>query len=438
MPQPDPRPDPNADEAPPKLPDRHERVRIEAIWPEIDGGLYPVKRIMGDEMVVEADLLADGHDEVAGIVGYRHESEERWTEVPLLPTHNDRFRASFVLDRLGRYYYRAEAWIDAFASWRHGLAKKADAGVDVHVDLLIGRELVLAAAERAEDPTALTKAASWIGSEDRSTLERVNAALDPELEALMRRHPDRRAATLYPRELAITVDRERARFSTWYEFFPRSFGRNGAHGTFADAASMLPYIAKMGFDVVYLPPIHPIGKTKRKGRNNALSTTPRDPGSPWAVGGSEGGHTAIHPELGTFEDFARFCGVAREHDLEVAIDVAFQASPDHPWVKEHPEWFRTRPDGSIQYAENPPKKYEDIYPLDFDSENWRALWNELLGVFLFWIERDIRIFRVDNPHTKSLAFWQWCIETIKRSHPDVIFLSEAFTRPKLMYALAKV
>jgi starch synthase (maltosyl-transferring) len=308
----------------------------------------------------------------------------------------------------------------------------------VSVDLLIGAQLVASAASNARgaDREALDELAMILGAEDRALGERVAAALDPELEVLMARHPDRRDATRY-QELAVIVDRERARFSAWYELFPRSWGRGRAHGTFRDAERMLPYIARMGFDVVYLPPIHPIGRTNRKGRNNALRTQTGDPGSPWAVGAAEGGHTAIHPELGSEEDFAHFCRSAHMYGLETALDIAFQASPDHPWVKEHPQWFRTRPDGSIQHAENPPKKYEDIYPIDFDSADWKALWHALLEVFQFWIDRGVRIFRVDNPHTKSLQFWQWCIDAIQRRHPDAIFLAEAFTRPKLMYALAK-
>jgi starch synthase (maltosyl-transferring) len=330
--------------------------------------------------------------------------------------------------------------VDEFATWRRGLERKAAAGQDVAVDLLTGAALVRAAGGRARgaDTRPLAEAAAVLAGE-RPVAERIERALDPELARLVARHPDRSGATTEERERTLVVDRPRARFSTWYELFPRSTAAEaGRHGTFADVEALLPELAEMGFDVLYLPPIHPIGATHRKGPNNRPRAEPGDPGSPWAIGAADGGHKAIHAELGTLADFRRLVQRAAGHGLEVALDIAFQASPDHPYVKEHPSWFRWRPDGTIQYAENPPKKYEDIYPFDFAGEDWRALWDELRDVFLFWIGQGVRIFRVDNPHTKPLAFWEWLIAEVKRAHPDVIFLSEAFTRPKVMYRLAKL
>jgi starch synthase (maltosyl-transferring) len=418
------------------------RVLVLGLRPEIELGQYAAKTIVGDRFTVEADLVADGHDQLAGCLRYRHESDDTWQETPLAPVlpgaGNDRWRGAFVTDRLGRWHYGVHAWVDAFATWRHGLERKAEAGVDVAVELLIGAELAAAAASRAtgDDAAALARSAARLRDASLSMPERIAAALAPELAGRMARYPDRSLAAASPVRTAV-ADRPRARFSAWYELFPRSFGPPGRHGTLRDAEKLLPYIAELGFDVVYLPPIHPIGRTHRKGPNNSLQAGPDDPGSPWAVGGAEGGHTSIHPALGTLEDFEHFRRAAESHGLELALDIAFQASPDHPWVKEHPSWFRRRPDGTIQYAENPPKKYQDIYPFDFETEDWRALWEALAGVFFFWVERGVRIFRVDNPHTKPLRFWAWCIDRVKTRHPDVIFLAEAFTRPKLMYALAK-
>jgi starch synthase (maltosyl-transferring) len=418
------------------------RVLVEAVRPQIDCGRHPVKRVLGDRFVVEADLVADGHDLVAGCLRYRHEDASDWREVPLELVVNDRWRAAFVLDALGRWQYSVEGWADPFATWQQGLRKKVEAGQDVSVDLLVGAHLVAAAAERSAgaDRTWLDAAAEALADPRTGPAQAQREALAVGRELLdhMARHPDRSLSTRLDRTLEVVVDRPRARFSAWYELFPRSFGPAGEHGTFRDAERMLPYVADLGFDVLYLPPIHPIGRTHRKGPNNTLVCGPSDPGSPWAIGAAEGGHTAVHPALGTLEDFLRFRRAAEDHGLEVALDVAFQASPDHPWVAEHPEWFVRRPDGSIQYAENPPKKYQDIYPLDFESTDWRGLWHALRDVFEFWAGHGVRIFRVDNPHTKSLPFWEWCIGDLKGRHRDLVFLSEAFTRPKLMYALAKL
>jgi starch synthase (maltosyl-transferring) len=413
---------------------RHRVVAL-AVRPVVDGGRYPVKRVIGDVLQVEADLVADGHDTVAAVLLYRHVDDREWTEISLEHTGNDAWRASFPLSRLGRYRYTVRAWVDAFASWRRGLQRKFDAGTDVSVELLEGALLIDAAVKRGAPLADIAKLLR--NSQALSIAERVAHALSPEVSAEIAQFPDRTHATAYPQELEVVVEQPLAGFSAWYELFPRSTGPAGAHGTFADAEKRLAYVAELGFDIVYLPPIHPIGHAYRKGPDNTPDAGPADPGSPWAIGAAEGGHTSVHPDLGTLADFDRFVATARARKLEVALDIAFQASPDHPWVVEHPTWFKARPDGSIQYAENPPKKYQDVYPFDFESADWQALWAGLRDVFVFWAERGIRVFRVDNPHTKPLPFWEWCLREVQTRYPDAIFLSEAFTRPKLMYALAK-
>jgi starch synthase (maltosyl-transferring) len=424
------------------------RVLIEGAYPEVDGGRYPAKRIVGERLVASCDLVSDGHDTVAGALLYRRPSttskgSKDWTRIPLVATGNDRFEASFVPDVVGRWELAFEAWVDAYTTWSQGIGKKAAAGQDVTVELLVGARLMAEAAERARasgDDAAgvvLKKVSETVASTALSPEERLAAARGVAVVELMAAHPDLRNATRYDRPLFVTVDPKLARFGAWYEFFPRSCGPAGKHGTFADAEKRLDYVAGMGFDIVYLPPIHPIGTAFRKGKNNTLDAGPEDVGSPWAIGGPEGGHKAVHPALGTLEDFRRFVRRANELGIEVSLDIAFQVSPDHPYVKEHPEWFRKRPDGTIQYAENPPKKYQDVYPFDFECEDWPALWEELLSVFTFWIDQGVTVFRVDNPHTKALRFWEWCIARVKEKCPQAIFLAEAFTRPKLMYALAK-
>ena len=412
----------------------------------MDGGRHAVKRTLGERLRVEADLIVDGHDKVGGQIHVRRQGDPTWRDLDLAPVGPhavDRFAAEVALDRLGNWEFRVEGWVDRFATWRHGLARKVEAGQDVTVELRGGAPLIAAAAARAQaagahaDHMALDSAARALAATARPLPARVEVALDPELAARMARHPDRALATLGP-WLPVVVEPERARFSSWYELFPRSTGAAGRHGTLADAAARLPYVAELGFDVVYLPPIHPIGLAHRKGPNNALTAGPDDPGSPWAIGGAGGGHDALHPALGTLADFRAFVARARELGLEVALDIAFQASPDHPWVKEHPSWFVKRADGSFQYAENPPKKYQDVYPFDFECDDWRGLWSALAGVFFTWIDRGVTIFRVDNPHTKPVPFWAWCLATVRARHPEVIFLSEAFTRPPMLHELAKI
>ena len=426
--------------APPAGAGRPPRVVVENVKPEVSDGRFPIKRTVGERVIVEADAYAEGHDALVAVVRYRRDSDSTWSEAPMEPLGNDRWRGSFAIDALEPYRYTVEAWVDPFATWRRGLERKLEARSVEPVDLLVGAALVDDAAGRASGDEA-----SWLGAvaaalrEDGSVEGRAARALDPQLLALVARHPDRSAAGRHRAELLVSVDRERARFSSWYELFPRSTAPEpGRHGTFRDVEARLPYVASMGFDVLYLPPIHPVGRVHRKGKNNAVEAGPDDVGSPWAIGSAEGGHDAIHPQLGTLEDFHRLLQRARDRGLELALDLAFQCAPDHPWVNEHPQWFRRRPDGSIQYAENPPKRYQDIYPIDFETEDWRALWSALLGVVRLWMERGVRIFRVDNPHTKAFRFWEWLIAEARREHPEVVFLSEAFTRPKVMHHLAKL
>jgi len=417
------------------------RVIIEGLKPEIDGGRFPIKRVIGERVVVEADIFADGYDTISALLLYHKEDDTEWVETPMEPLVNDRWRGSFVVTELGQYRYTVLAWVDQFKSWQQDLAKKFQADQEVSIELVIGAQLIAETSQHAPKPESqkMEGWASTLQSTQAAEQAKVQLALSEELLEFMGKYPDRRFATTYPKELVVMVDREKARFSTWYEMFPRSCAlQPGRHGTFKDCEARLPYIAAMGFDVLYFPPIHPIGHTHRKGRNNNPVANPDDPGTPWAIGSEEGGHKSIHPQLGTLEDFQSFVAKAREYDIEIALDIAFQCSPDHPYVKEHPEWFRWRPDNTVQYAENPPKKYEDIYPFEFQNENWQELWEELKSIVLFWIEQGIRIFRVDNPHNKPFRFWEWLITDIKMSYPDVIFLSEAFTRPKVMYQLAKL
>jgi starch synthase (maltosyl-transferring) len=423
-----------------------QRVVIDRVRPEIDGGRFAVKRTVGEKLTVEAHVFTDGHDAVACRLLARDERATAWSETVMEPLGNDVWQAELAITTLGRWRYSVTAWVDPFKSWRRDLHKRVDArqGQDeIGLELLAGAALIAQASERARlagrkaEARVLAGLARDLG-QGRDVDARLRLALDEELAQLMDRHTDRALASTH-RELPLVADRERARFSAWYEMFPRSCAPEpGRHGTFRDAAQRLPYVAEMGFDVLYLPPIHPIGITHRKGRNNSPRAEPGDVGSPWAIGSAEGGHKAIHPLLGTAEDFRWFVAQARDHGIEVAMDVAFQCSPDHPYVREHPEWFRKRPDGSIQYAENPPKKYEDIYPFDFECADWRGLWQELKSIFDHWIGEGVRIFRVDNPHTKPFAFWEWVIGELKQAHPDLIFLAEAFTRPKLMYRLARL
>lgn len=418
------------------------RVFIERVSPQLDGGRYAIKRCVGDRLEVGADVIKDGHELTAARICYRRPGVRRWLFAPMsYDFGTDRWYGSFLLDQAGSWTYTVEAWEDAFGTWRSELEKKAEAGQDVEVELIEGALLIEAAAGRARGRAraVLAETAAFLREKDALLADRVQRALSNAVSELMVAHADHTHATRCGAELQVIVDRPRARFGSWYEMFPRSYGSEpGRHGTFADAEKQLPRLAELGFDVLYLPPIHPIGRTNRKGRNNSLACEPGDPGSPWAIGSEAGGHTAVEPQLGTLADFDHFVLAAGDLGIEIALDYALQCSPDHPWVKEHPDWFFVRPDGTIKYAENPPKKYQDIYPLNFWCDDRQNLWNACRDILKFWIAHGVRIFRVDNPHTKPLAFWEWVIGEIRRDHPDVLFLSEAFTRPKRMKALAKL
>jgi len=397
---------------------------------------------MGDAVRVRADIFADGHDQLSARLLYRRAEDSDWRETAMRLIANDRWEAEFKAEELGRYVYTIIAWVDAYRTWAIDLAKRVKAGADISVDALHGVKLLQAAASGAKglDKQELAYAAERLRELSREDPKMAaEFAQNSDLLELTNRNRDFSQGARYERELGVVVDPVRARFGAWYEMFPRSCTTDPKRpGTFRDCAARLAYVASMGFDVLYLPPIHPIGVTERKGKNNSLTPAANDFGSPWAIGGAEGGHKSIHPQLGTLEDLKDLQRQARQLGLEVALDIAFQCSPDHPYVKEHREWFRERADGSVQYAENPPKKYQDIYPFDFESKRATELWEELKSIVVYWAEQGFRIFRVDNPHTKPFAFWEWLINDVKRDYPDTIFLSEAFTRPRIMYQLAKV
>ena len=436
-----------ADEPGPEAVGTRRTIVIERISPVLDGGRHAVKRVVGDSLFVTADIFADGHDLLDAALLVRADDETAWREARMRYVDNDRWSGQVELTRNRRHVYAIEAWRDEFGSWRDALDRKVAAGLRVPVELEEGVQLLEAALLRAEASEAgpdarLIRTALNAAAGARGERTAVRALSGEALLAAMRRNPDRTAATRSA-ELPLMVDRERARFGAWYELFPRSQGRDPRKPvptTFREAVWRLPEIAAMGFDVVYLPPIHPIGRVNRKGRNNSVEAAPGDVGSPYAIGSAEGGHDAVAPELGGLDGFAHFRQAVERHGMELAMDIALQAAPDHPYVRSHPEWFRHAPDGSIKYAENPPKKYQDIYPIHFygDEAARESLWREWKRVFEVWIDLGVRIFRVDNPHTKPIPFWAWLIEDLHREHPDVLFLSEAFTRPKMMQKLAKV
>lgn len=415
------------------------RVIIESVYPQVDGGEFPIKRVVGEIVDVEADIFADGHDSICCALLFAEEGRE-WSEVAMRPLGNDRWVGRFRVEKIGKYKYTVIAWVNHFLTWHKDMHKRIRANQDLKVDVDIGICHIKDAIDNASAsvPARLVEILKQIESA-KSVDEKVSLIMRQEMLDLVDSARNRSHTTKYPLELSVVVDPVHARCGAWYEFFPRSCSPiPDEHATLKDAAKRIPYVASMGFDIIYLPPIHPIGDTARKGKNNAPNCEKGDVGSPWAIGNKSGGHKAIHPDLGTMEDFSHFLEIAQRYDIKVAMDVAFQCSPDHPYVKEHDAWFKHRPDGTIQYAENPPKKYQDIYPIDFETADWEALWEELGSIFQFWIDHGVKIFRVDNPHTKAFPFWQWVIGDIKSRHPDVIFLSEAFTRPKVMYRLAKL
>jgi starch synthase (maltosyl-transferring) len=410
------------------------RFRIEDIYPSVDGGRFAVKRIVGDPISVWADVVRDGHDEIRAALRWRRADAAGWDVVAMRLHGNDRWTADFVIEKPGRYVFQIEAWTDQFATWRRAFLLKQDAGQDVSVDALEGRALLttIVPADRAARSTIDRALASFDDNRDAAALTAPEVA---EAVAASGTRPDLSRSVLIP----LVVDRPRARFGSWYEMVPRSQSRTpGQHGTFQDCIARIPEIAALGFDVLYFTPIHPIGRTNRKGRNNSLHAGPDDPGSFYAIGNEHGGHDAVHPQLGTLDDFRAVVATCKAHNMEVALDVAVQCSPDHPWLQQHPQWFQRRPDGTIKFAENPPKKYEDIVNPDFSSEDRIALWQSLRDVLLFWVDQGVEIFRIDNPHTKPLPFWEWLIREIQQRNSNVLFLSEAFTRPKLMKALAKL
>jgi starch synthase (maltosyl-transferring) len=419
------------------------RAVIDAVLPTVDGGRFPAKRIAGESVSLEAHCFTDGHDKLRAVLRWKLAGlASADFEVDMKAQGNDVWTAEFVPPQAGRYQCTVLAWVDHFESWRAEFERREDMN-DIRVALEVGAALIDEAAARAagSDAAILTEWSAQLRDGLKEVVADVTVlralALDPARAAIVARYADRSLAA--GATLHLIVDRKRAAFSSWYELFPRSAAAQiGQHGKFSDVEARLPYLAEMGFDVLYFPPIHPIGRVNRKGTNNALRAKPDDVGSPWAIGAAEGGHKDILPQLGTFDDFDRLLNVARALGIEIAMDIAFQCAPDHPYVTQHPQWFKHRPDGSVQYAENPPKKYQDIYPFDFETSDWRALWNELKSVVDFWIARGVKIFRVDNPHTKAFAFWEWLIGETKADHPEVIYLAEAFTRPKVMHRLAKL
>jgi starch synthase (maltosyl-transferring) len=416
------------------------RVVVEHIEPEVDCGRFPIKRIMGETVRVRADVFADGHDQVRARLLWKRDGEKDWQWVEMSPIGNDRWQGEFLTEGIGRYAYTVAGEIDRFGAWQSDLKKRIAAEQDLKLPLETGAAILKHAASLASKEDA-RKLRRWAQVLERQSgdPQTIQVALAEEVAQTVKRYPDLARESRYSPELEVVVDRERAGFSAWYELFPRSWSSTpGKHGTLKDVRDRLDYVAEMGFDVLYLPPVHPIGHSFRKGKNNSPEAAPGEVGSPWAIGSTEGGHTSIDPQLGTMDDFLSLVERAREFGLEIALDIAFQVSPDHPWATEHPEFFKKRPDGSIQYAENPPKKYQDIYPLDFESSGWRELWDALKGVFTFWIAKGVKIFRVDNPHTKAFPFWEWAIGELKAEHPEVILLAEAFTRPRVMERLAKL
>jgi starch synthase (maltosyl-transferring) len=409
------------------------RVMIENVQPQVDGGLYPAKRTVGERVDVTADIFGDGHDHIRAQVWYKKDGDAEWTTVEMLHVMNDSWKGTFHVQQKCSYLYTVVAWIDHFETWYDGFKKKAAAHVDVKVEL---QEGVIILKKLAKDKNnELLSAATKLEAPYNTAIEYV---LSEEFKEIVHHYPLVEFETLYDKVLPITVEYKKANFSSWYELFPRSASLEGKHGTFQDVIKLLPRVAAMGFDILYLPPIHPIGKLNRKGKNNNVNAEPGEPGSPWAIGSDEGGHKSIHQELGTLEDYKRLIREAKHYHIDIALDLAFQCAPDHPYVKENPQWFKQRPDGSIQYAENPPKKYQDIYPFNFETDDWMALWQELKSVITFWIDNGVQIFRVDNPHTKPIPFWQWAIAEVNKLYPDIIFLSEAFTRPRIMASLGKI
>ena len=408
------------------------RVIIENVQPQVDEGLYPAKRSVGERVDVTADIFSDGHDHIRARLLYKKEGESKWRETEMAHGFNDQWHGSFNADEKGFYRFTLQAWVDHFETWYDGFKKKSNAGVDVHLELKEGANILKVLASDNVNLRTISKQLE--GDYDTA----IALVMGKEFSEIVHNNPLIQHAHTFHKQLKVFVEHEKANFSAWYELFPRSASLEGGHGSFNDVIRLLPRVASMGFDVLYLPPIHPIGRINRKGKNNSVKAAAGEPGSPWAIGSDQGGHKSILPELGTIDTYKKLISEAKKYNIDIALDIAFQCAPDHPYVKDHPEWFKQRPDGSIQYAENPPKKYQDIYPFNFETENWLALWHELKSVITYWIEQGVKIFRVDNPHTKPISFWEWAIHEVNKEYPDIIFLAEAFTRPKIMASLAKI
>jgi starch synthase (maltosyl-transferring) len=417
------------------------RIIIEHVYPEIDCGKYPVKRVVGESVNVSADIYADGHNEIKAVLLHRRKGKKNWEETPMKHVSNDKWEASFITEEMGWYEYSLQGWVDHFASWQKGLKLKFEANQDIKTELKIGSIMMQKVKEKVK-PKIKKQFDKWISAISEPVHSSASATalmLSDEITAAMYENTNRDDATTCENVLLVEVERKRALFSSWYEVFPRSTSSEpGKHGTFKDVEKMIPLVANMGFDILYFPPIHPIGVSFRKGKDNSTTAEPGEPGSPWAIGSELGGHKAIHPELGTLEDFRSVVKTAAGYDLEIALDLAYQCSQDHPYVKDHPEWFTWRPDGQVQYAENPPKKYQDVVAFNFENDDWQNMWKELKSIVDYWIQQGVKVFRVDNPHTKSFGFWEWMIAEIKKVHPETIFLAEAFTRNKVMDRLGKI
>ncbi len=414
------------------------RVIIENVLPQIDNGDFFIKRIIGQKVAITADVISDGHDVMEAAVLFKHEKEKKWNEIRMVSKPNDEYKAEFTIEKQGYYSYLVEAWIDYALNWHYGIGKKIQDNQHVKSELSEGIEYLnpLLKKVSASEKKYLQELVTLF-SDEKQYSKAISEAVSDKLKSIFKKYPGKSLAN-QSQELKVYVDRKKALFSTWYEFFPRSASGSEAHGTFKDCENLLPRVAKMGFDTLYFPPIHPIGEVNRKGKNNATNADNTDVGSPWGIGSQYGGHKSTHPELGTIDDYKSLIKKAKNLDIEIAMDFALQVAPDHPYVKDFPQWFKWRPDGTVQYAENPPKKYQDILPIYYESSDWKNLWKELLNCALFWVEEcDIKVFRVDNPHTKPFYFWGWLIAEIKKKHPDVLFLAEAFTRPKIMRELAK-
>ncbi len=418
-----------------------ERVIIENVNPEIDCGKFPIRRVVGEKVEVSADIFADGHNEIKALLLYRKKGKRNWGETHMELVSNDLWQAEFKVEETGWYEYTFQGWVDHFASWQKGIRAKYEDNQDISVELQIGK-LMMENALSLANPGHKKKLDKWIAFFNNVKDNPAAAAalvLSEEVSDVMYKCTDRKDAATYEKTLMVEVERKKALFSSWYELFPRSTSAvPGKHGTFKDVENVIPLVAKLGFDILYFPPIHPIGSSFRKGKDNSPAAEPGEPGSPWAIGSEEGGHKAIHASLGTLDDFRNVIKKAADHDIEIALDLAYQCSPDHPYVSKHPEWFTWRPDGTVQYAENPPKKYQDVLAMNFENDDWQNMWKELKSIVDYWIEQGVYVFRVDNPHTKSFRFWEWMMGEIKKENPDVIFLAEAFTRNKVMDRLGKV